>query len=110
MCVFFDCHLLFNHSESTEPVTSKQLGELFNSFKIKIPDDPRNESFASGIVLEDVRDLVEAVNSLSNKVVLCTKTSSNAALIFEVEVVHDGDQLCVVEKVTVKLICYILFF
>lgn len=78
---------------------------LFNSFELKIPDDPLIESFASGIVHKDVHNLMTEVNSLSNGVVLSTNTSSNTALIFEMEVVDDGDQLCVVKKVSVKLIC-----
>lgn len=75
-----------------------------------IPDDPQNESFASGIVYKDVHDLVTTVNSLSNGIVLSTNTSQNTALIFEMEVVVDGDKLRVVKKVSVKLICYIRFF
>lgn len=105
---FFSLIAIFflNHSERTEPIASKELKELFNSFEIKIPD----ESFASVIVQKDVHYLVTTVNSLSNGVVLSTKKSSNTALIFEMEVVDDGDQFCVVKKVSVKLICYICFF
>lgn len=104
---FTDCHLLLNHSERTEPVTSKQLKELFNSFEIKIPPDPQIESFASGIVHKDVNNLVTTVNSLSHGVVLPTNTPSNTLLIFEMEVFYDYDQLWVVKKVSVQLICYI---
>lgn len=106
----FHCHLLLNHSERTEPVTSKQLRELFNSLEIKIPHDPLNESFASGIVHTDVHNLVTTVNSLSHGVELPTNKPSNTVLIFEMEVVYDYDQLWVVKKVSVQLICYISFF
>lgn len=110
-CFFlFHCHLLLNHSERTEPVTSKQLRELFNSLEIKIPHDPLNESFASGIVHKDVHNLVTTVNSLSHGVELPTNKPSNTVLIFEMEVVYDYDQLWVVKKVSVQLICYISFF
>lgn len=84
--------------ERTEPVTSKQLKELFNSFEIKIPPDPQIESFASGIVHKDVNNLVTTVNSLSHGVVLPTNTPSNTVLIFEMEVVYDYEQLWVVKK------------
>lgn len=84
--------------ERTEPVTSKQLRELFNSLEIKIPHDPLNESFASGIVHKDVHNLVTTVNSLSHGVELPTNKPSNTVLIFEMEVVYDYDQLWVVKK------------
>lgn len=96
-----------NYSERTEPITSKELKELFNSFEIKIPDDPLNESFASDIVQEDVRNLMTAVNSLFNGVVLSTNKSSNNALIYEMDVVPESGQLCVVKKVLAKPIRYI---
>lgn len=107
---FFDCHLLLNHSERTEPVTSKQLRELFNSFEIKIPPDPKIKSFAGGIVLTDVHNLVTTVNSLSHGVVFPTNRSSYTVLIFEMEVVYDHDQLWVVKKVSLQHICYIFSF
>lgn len=75
-----------------------------------IPDDPQIESFASGIVFKDVHNLVTSVNSLANGIALATHTSPNTALIFEMEVVVDGDKLRVLKKVSVKLICYIIFF
>lgn len=84
--------------ERTEPVTSKQLRELFNSFEIKIPPDPKNKSFAGGIVHTDVHNLVTTVNSLSHGVVFPTNRSSYTVLIFEMEVVYDYDQLWVVKK------------
>lgn len=104
---FTDCHLLLNHSERTEPVTSKQLKELFNSFEIKIPPDPQIKSFAGGIVHTDVHNLVKTVNSLSHGVVLPTNTPFDTVRIFKMEVVYDYDQLWVVKKVSVQLICYI---
>lgn len=104
MQMFFSLIAIFslNHSEMTEPITSEGLKELFNSFKIKIPDDPLNESFASDIVHEDVRNLVTAVNSLFNGIVLSTEKSSNNALIFEMDVFHEKGQLCVFKKVLAK--------
>lgn len=98
-----------NYLERTEPITSEELKELFNSFEIKIPDDPLNESFASDIVQEDVRNLTTAVNSLFNGVVLSTNKSSNNALISEMDVVHERGQLCVVKKVLAKPVRYIYF-
>lgn len=50
------------------------------------------------------------VNLFFNGIVFFINILLNIVFIFEMEVVVDGDKLCVVKKVLVKFICYIRFF
>lgn len=94
----------------SENITSEELRKQFFSFNIKFPDDHLRHSFVHAILNEDLRkQLMFEIKSLSNGIVLTNfhkKThvkQPGEARVFEVEVVNIKDELCVVQKVFLKL-------
>lgn len=101
--------------DRTEPIASKELAELFNSFNVDFPDDPLDESFARGILQKHTLHLVSAIKSLSNGVVLTKSLSefhppSNKAMVSEIDVVYKGGQFLVVKKVSADITGLIMIF
>lgn len=94
-----------NLQERTEPIASKELTELFNSFNVEFPDDPSNESFARIILQSRTLNLVTVINSLSREVVLTNDpdefySKSNKVLMSEIDVVYEGGEFRIVKKDT----------
>lgn len=66
---------------------------------MEFPDDPLGESFVREILEDEfLQELVETIHFLSNGIVLTTEIhdrkerSSVEVIVFEIDVVNDGDQ------------------
>lgn len=66
---------------------------------MEFPDDPLGESFVREILEDEfLQELVETIHFLSNGIVLTTEIhdrkerSSIEVIVFEIDVVNDGDQ------------------
>lgn len=108
-------HFTDKFQDRTEHIASKELTELFSSFNVEFPDDPSDESFARGILQNHTLELVSAINSLSNGVVLTKDLSycpppSNKVMVSEKDVVYKGGQFQVVKKVISDIPGLILVF
>ncbi|XP_052695493.1 uncharacterized protein LOC128173851 isoform X6 [Crassostrea angulata] len=87
-----------------EPITSEQLKNLLECFKVEFPEspDPYRESFVRQIIQGGMlRKLVTAVQSLSKGIVLTENISTKRhdlptveACVLKIDVVYDGDQFC----------------
>lgn len=92
-------------------ITSKKLRDVFNSFQVGFPDDPLNESFVHKILNVDfLRGLKVEINSLATGLVLIKNINREHLVkpgevcVFELDVINEGDQLIVIQKVHVQ--CY----
>lgn len=87
-----------------EPITSEQLKNLLECFKVEFPESPDSyrESFVRQIIQGGMlRKLVTAVQSLSKGIVLTENISTKRhdlptveACVLKIDVVYDGDQFC----------------
>lgn len=107
--------------EKIQQIT-RQLKELFSSFKVVFPDDvPGNKSFAREILEDDILKLESAIVSLSKEILPKTymhtskhEWSEVEVIVVEVNVVYDEntDQFCVFREVSEdeKMYFYSYFF
>lgn len=73
---------------------------------MEFPYDPLGESFVREILEDEfLEELVEAIHFLSDGIVLTTERSSVKVIVFEINVVNDGDQFI---KVYVIIHCRVL--
>lgn len=92
-------------------ITSTKLRDVFNSFQVGFLDDPLNESFVHKILNVDfLRGLKVEINSLATGIMLITNINREHLVkpgdvcVFELDVINEGDQLVVIQKVHVQ--CY----
>lgn len=99
---FLKFYVIENTGEAyrLEPITSKKLKDLFNSFHVELPDDPLSESFVREILKNEIlQELVKTINFLSNGIMLTkdihnrNKKSSVKVIVVEIDVNNDGDQI-----------------
>lgn len=90
------------------PITSEELKNLFQHFRLRFSYDHSNESFIREIINEDILMMIEdEIKSLSKGVKLIKNIKNTHSVepgesfVFEIDVVSDGDQLAVVQKVKV---------
>lgn len=73
---------------------------------MEFPYDPLGESFVREILEDEfLEELVETIHFLSDGIVLTTERSSVKVIVFEIDVVNDGDQFI---KVYVIIHCRVL--
>lgn len=87
------------------PIKSKKLKELFQSFNMEFPDDPRDKSFARGILQDDILNFVDIIKSFSDGILLTTKARGSTSYphqvcMFGIDVVYEEKEFHVVKKVS----------